>query len=55
MDEILNLSINEMPQTEFDCSCGKHHNFSVHDMSIRKGAIEDLPRWQSHLKMVRFL
>ena len=26
MDEILNLSINEMPQTEFDCSCGKHHN-----------------------------
>ena len=41
MDEILNLSINEMPQTEFDCSCGKHHNFSVHDMSIRKGAIED--------------
>ena len=36
MDEILNLSINEMPQTEFDCSCGKHHNFSVHDMSIRK-------------------
>ena len=44
MDEILNLSINEMPQTEFDCSCGKHHNFSVHDMSIRKGAIEDLPK-----------
>ena len=55
MDEILNLSINEMPQTEFDCSCGKHHNFSVHDMSIRKGAIEDYLRWQSHLKMVRFL
>ncbi len=44
MDEILNLSINEMPQTEFDCSCGRHHNFSVHDMVIRKGAIEELPR-----------
>ena len=55
MDEILNLSINEMPQTEFDCSCGKHHNFSVHDMSIRKGAIEDLPKMAEHLKMVRFL
>ena len=44
MNEILNMDINEMPQTEFDCSCGRHHNFSVHDMVIRKGAIEELPR-----------
>ena len=50
MDEILNLSINEMPQTEFDCSCGKHHSFSVHDMSIRKGAIEDLPKMAEPFK-----
>ena len=50
MDEILNLSINEMPQTEVDCSCGKHHNFSVHDMSIRKGAIEDLPKMAEPFK-----
>ena len=50
MDEILNLSINEMPQTEFDCSCGKHHNLSVHDMSIRKGAIEDLPKMAEPFK-----
>ena len=50
MDEILNLSINEMPQTEFYCSCGKHHNFSVHDMSIRKGAIEDLPKMAEPFK-----
>ena len=50
MDEILNLSINEMPQTVFDCSCGKHHNFSVHDMSIRKGAIEDLPKMAEPFK-----
>ena len=50
MDEILNLSINEMPQTEFDCSCGNHHNFSVHDMSIRKGAIEDLPKMAEPFK-----
>ena len=50
LDEILNLSINEMPQTEFDCSCGKHHNFSVHDMSIRKGAIEDLPKMAEPFK-----
>lgn len=43
MNEILDLTVNEMPQTEFDCSCGRHHNFSVREMSIRKGAIEDLP------------
>ena len=27
MNEILNLPINDMARTEFDCSCGKHHNF----------------------------
>lgn len=50
MNEILNLTINEMPQTEFECSCGRHHNFSVHDMSIRKGAIEDLPKMAEPFK-----
>ncbi len=50
MNEILNLSINEMPQTEFDCSCGRHHNFSVHDMCIRKGAIETLPKMAEPFK-----
>ena len=50
MNEILNLTVNEMPQTEFDCSCGRHHNFSVHEMSIRKGAIEDLPKMAEPFK-----
>ena len=50
MNEILNMTINEMPQTEFDCSCGRHHNFSVHDMSIRQGAIEDLPKMAEPFK-----
>jgi glycerol-1-phosphate dehydrogenase [NAD(P)+] len=50
MNEILNLSVNDMPQTEFDCSCGRHHNFSVHEMSIRKGAIEDLPKMAEPFK-----
>ena len=50
MNEILNMSINEMPQTEFDCSCGRHHNFSVHDMEIRKGAIEVLPKMAAPFK-----
>ena len=50
MDEILKLKTNDMPQTEFDCSCGRHHNFSVHEMSIRKGAINDLPRMAEPFK-----
>ena len=50
MNEILNMTINEMPQTEFDCSCGHHHNFSVHDMAIRKGAIEELPKMAEPFK-----
>lgn len=50
MNEILNMTINEMPQTEFDCSCGRRHSFSVKDMSIRKGAIEDLPKMAAPFK-----
>ncbi len=50
MNEILKLSVNDMPRTEFDCSCGRHHNFSVHEMSIRKGAIEDLPKMAEPFK-----
>lgn len=43
MDEILQKNIDEMPGTEFDCSCGRRHSFSVREMSIRPGAIQDLP------------
>ncbi len=50
MNEILNMTIDQMPQTQFDCSCGRHHNFSVHDISIRKGAIEDLPKMAEPFK-----
>lgn len=44
MNEILNLEINDMPLCEFDCSCGKHHNVEVHDISIKEGAINDLAK-----------
>ena len=50
MDDILSMKIAEMPGMEFDCSCGRHHSFSVHDMSIRKGAIEDLPKMAAPFK-----
>ncbi len=44
MNEILNLPINEMAETEFDCSCGKHHNFSIHDIAIGAGTLPELAR-----------
>jgi glycerol-1-phosphate dehydrogenase [NAD(P)+] len=50
MNEILDLTINEMPQTEFECSCGRRHNFSVNDISIRPGAINDLPEMAEPFK-----
>ena len=50
MNDILNMQISEMPLAEFDCSCGRRHSFSVHDMSIRKGAIEDLPKMAAPFK-----
>lgn len=50
MNEILDLSINEMPQTEFECSCGRRHNFSVNDISIGSGAINDLPEMAAPFK-----
>lgn len=43
MDEILHMPIHEMPGKEFDCSCGRRHSFSVKHLSIRRGAVDDLP------------
>lgn len=44
-----------MPQIEFDCSCGRRHSFNVHEMSIRKGAIEDLPKMAEPFKAGKVL
>lgn len=50
MDNIVKMQIGEMPKIEFDCSCGKHHHFPVQGISIRKGAIEDLPAMAAPFK-----
>lgn len=50
MDEILNMKLDEMAGCEFDCSCGKHHSFSLHDMIIKSGAIEELPKVAADFK-----
>lgn len=50
MNEILNVGINEMPKMEFECSCGKKHNFPMSAMSIGKGAINDIVEMASPFK-----
>ncbi len=42
MDEILKMEVNAMPQTKFDCSCGKTHSFNLKGLSVKKGAIHDI-------------
>ncbi len=55
MDEILTKNINDMPQAQFKCSCGKEHRFSVQAMSIGKGAIENLPSMAEPFKEGKIL
>lgn len=42
MNDILNLPINKMQLCEFDCSCGNHHKFTVHDIAIGPDAINEI-------------
>lgn len=42
MNEILDLQMNEMAQTKFDCSCGRNHYFSIHDIAIGQGELKSL-------------
>ncbi len=42
MNEILNVGINEMPKLEFECSCGRTHQFSMSAMSIGNDVISDI-------------
>ena len=42
MDDILKRTIDEMPGIRFECSCGRTHHFSVHDIRIGSGAVESI-------------
>lgn len=39
MNEIMNMSINEMADASFDCECGKHHRLNIKHISIGKGVL----------------
>lgn len=43
MNEILKMSMNEMAEADFDCSCGRHHSLPIKRIAIGKGAINELP------------
>jgi len=43
MDEILNMSINEMAGVRFSCSCGRTHTLDIQYLKMGKGAIWELP------------
>ena len=55
MDQILQMKIEEMPGLSFDCSCGRHHSFPVQGISIRKGALADLPLMAAPFKDEKIL
>lgn len=50
MDKILTMPISEMPGLTFDCACGRRHSFSVKHLSIRRGAVDDLPEMAQPFK-----
>ncbi len=50
MNEILDISINDMPQIKFECSCGKEHHFPMNAMSIGKGVIGDVVKMAEPFK-----
>lgn len=50
MDEILNMSINEMAEADFDCTCGRHHTLAIKKIAIGTGVITQLPDLAAEFK-----
>lgn len=50
MNEILNMSMNEMAEADFDCSCGRHHSLPIKKIAIGKGVLQQLPEVAADFK-----
>lgn len=50
MNEILNMTMNEMAEAEFDCSCGRHHIIPIKKIAIGKDVIHQLPEIANEFK-----
>ena len=44
MNEILNVSIENIPGISFDCSCGRKHTFPMEFLSFGKGVLPDIAK-----------
>lgn len=55
MNEILNMDTNNMPQAKFKCSCGREHFFDIKELSIRKGAVNDIVKMANPFKKGKIL
>lgn len=53
MDEILNMSINNMANVSFKCSCGKTHHLDIHNIQIGQNVISELPSILQNFKNKR--
>jgi len=50
MNEILNMTMNEMANASFDCSCGHHHTFGIEHLAIGKGTLPKLLEFAAPFK-----
>lgn len=50
MNEILSMSMNEMAEADFDCSCGRHHTLPIKKIVIGKGVLNQLPEIAGEFK-----
>ena len=50
MNEILNMTMNEMAGASFDCECGHHHTFGIEHLAIGKGTLPKLVEFAAAFK-----
>ena len=55
MDEILNMTIEQMSNVAFDCSCGKHHQMNIKQMIMGKGVLPRIKEIADPFKIGKIL
>lgn len=55
MNEILNMTIEQMSKVDFDCSCGKHHQMNIKQMIMGKGVLPRIKEIADPFKIGKIL
>lgn len=55
MNEILNMTIEQMSKVDFDCSCGKHHKMNIKQMIMGKGVLPRIKEIAAPFKIGKIL